>query len=361
MSSPAEWGKRLSDRIRAALDARDFESARRLALEGDGQARSLAKEYSLMYKGLGITLRVLLDLLEETVGRRAPEAEAPHPRLLDLLRRFRQDMAGEIERAYPGAAIRQTMGALEEYRASTAELGGDVALTTRLLSHAEQLFSSEQERVAEEAVRAIEGKDAAVARALVDRKEHGQYVPLHDRFIRFMAEVFGYVLTEFGSDELYRFHLATAEGQRPGFEKWERLGPAEFAEVTAFLLKQHMGQVEVREDQEKFTVVQTPCGSGGRLKLAGAYAGPGALPFVEGPGPLTAGQERFAVYCSHCPIWNGVATIDWFGRPHWVFDNASRPDGSCTLHVYKERHGAPAAYYRLLGREPALEKTGPPG
>jgi len=54
------------------------------------------------------------------------------------------------------------------------------------------------------------------------------------------------------------------------------------------------------------------------------------------------------VYCSHCPIWNGVAPLSWFGRPHWVFDRPSRPDGSCTLHIYKRRDGAPAAYLRAL-------------
>jgi hypothetical protein len=130
--------------------------------------------------------------------------------------------------------------------------------------------------------------------------------------------------------------------------------PEAFAWTTAFLLKQHMGRVTVREDAERFTVEQAPCGSGGRLRLAGAYEGPGALPLVEAPGPLTLGQPRLPVYCSHCPVWNGVATLRWFGRPHWVFEDAARPDGSCTLHVYKRRDGAPPAYARgLAGGEGA--------
>jgi hypothetical protein len=164
-----------------------------------------------------------------------------------------------------------------------------------------------------------------------------------------MAEVFGWVLERFGPDGLLRFHRASAEGQRAGFEKWERMGPAEFARASAFLLKQHMGNVEVREDDEKFTIEQAPCGSGGRLRLAGVYAGPAALPLVEERGPLTAGQASLPVYCSHCPVWNGLAPLEWFGRPHWVFDRPARPDGSCTLHIYKRRAGAPAAYAAALG------------
>ncbi|MEK7836909.1 MAG: hypothetical protein AAB328_02885, partial [candidate division NC10 bacterium] len=73
------------------------------------------------------------------------------------------------------------------------------------------------------------------------------------------------------------------------------------------------------------------------------------LPFVSGPSAVTAGEARLPVYCSHCSIWNGVAPIQWFGRPHWVFDRPARPDGSCTLHIYKRRDGAPADYFRRLG------------
>ena len=338
---PQDWGRRLSDRIRAALDAGDLQSARRLAIEGDGQARSLSKEYALMYRGLGITIRVLLGLLGQLPERAA---------LVTLLRRFRGDMVALMARTYTSPSLRQV---IEELGAvANAPPGpsasGEIERTVKLLDAGEELFAAEQSRLATEAVAALEAGDGARARALVDDKERGQYVPLHDRLIRFMAEVFGHVLSEFGPDALLRFHLATAEGQRSGFERWERMTAAEFAEATVFLLKQHMGQVEVREDEEKFTVEQSPCGSGGRLRLAGAYAGPAALPFVEEPGSLTLGQPRFPVYCSHCPIWNGLAPVRWFGRPHWVFDEPSRPDGSCTLHIYKRRDGAPAEYLRRL-------------
>lgn len=348
---PAEWGQRLSDRLRRVLAAGDLEAARRLALEGDGQARSLAKEYTLMYKGLGITIRLLLDLLGKTVAS-APEGTRDRAAraLMALLLKFRREMAHLLQEAYGVEATREAFADLAvPLEAQPEDLSLALARTRRFVDDAEPLFDREQARLAQEAVHAIEAGDGERVRALIDRKERGQYVPLHDRLIRFMAEAFGWVLTEFGPEELYQFHRATAEGQRQGFEKWERLSPAEFAQATAFLLKQHMGDLEVHEDGEKFTILQRPCGSGGRLRLGGAYAGPGALPVVEGPGPLTVGQERFPVYCSHCPVWNSVAPIEWFGRPHWVFENPSRPDGSCTLQIYKRHDGAPAAYLRQLG------------
>ncbi len=346
-----EWGRRLSDAIRGALGSADLDAARRLALEGDGQARSLAKEYALMYRGLGITIRVLLPLLGQTAarvdeGRRAAAvSEAAR-----LVQRFRSDLLDLMRRAWGEPARASEPGTLHE----------ELTRAARLLEAGEARFEIEQGRLADEILRAIESGDVARASTLVDLKEQGQYVPLHDRLIRFMAESFGWVLRWLGPDELLRFHLATAEGQRAGFEKWERMPPAEFAWTSAFLLKQHMGHVAVREDGEKFTIEQAPCGSGGRLRLAGAYTGPAALPVVEAPGPLTFGQPSLPVYCSHCPVWNAVATLGWFGRPHWVFENASRPDGSCTLHVYKQRDGAPAEYVRALGGAEGSGHAGAP-
>jgi hypothetical protein len=341
MTAPVEeWGRRLSDTLRAALESGDLAAARRLALEGDGQARSLAREYTLMYRGLGITIRVLLPLLRETAARAGASRGPAASGAAALVHRFRSDMARLMRRLWGAAApTGEPPGTLDE----------EIAETARVLEAGEAEFEREQGRLADEIARAIEAGDVARARALVDVKERDQYVGLHDRLIRFMAEGFGWVLRGFGPDELMRFHMATAEGQRPGFEKWERMEPAEFAWTTAFLLKQHMGGVAVREDGEKFTIEQSPCGSGGRLLLAGAYAGPGALPFVETPGPLTFGEPRLPVYCSHCPVWNGVATLRWFGRAHWVFEDAARPDGACTLHIYKRRDGAPAAYLARLG------------
>ncbi|OGL03110.1 MAG: hypothetical protein A3D33_05735 [Candidatus Rokubacteria bacterium RIFCSPHIGHO2_02_FULL_73_26] len=339
--APSEWGRRLSDRLRAALDAGDLGTARRLALEGDGQARSLEKEYVLMYRGLGITIRVLLRLVGERPARAG---------LVPLLRRFRGDMLVLMDGAFASPESRRVIDDLRGGAAAPPAGAPPAELdrTERLLGAAEACFVAEQSLRAREALAAIEAGAAPRARAAVDDKEQRQYVPLHDRLIRFMADVFGYVLREFGPAELLRFHRETAEGQRPGFEKWEQMSAAEFARASAFLLKQHMGQVEVREDAEKFTIEQAPCGSGGRLRLAGAYAGRDALAYVEEPGPLTLGQARFPVYCSHCPVWNGVAPVEWFGRPHWVFDEPARPDGSCTLHVYKRRDGAPAAYLARL-------------
>lgn len=331
-----EWGSRLSDILRTALTGSgspDFETARTLALEGDGQARTLAQEFTLMIRGLGITIGVLLSLLEETSVRTAKDDDAASTtELTDLLYQFRNSLKGLL--VQPIEPVRP--------------LDEEVLLVERVMAESMEWFSRSQTRLAGEIVEAIEQGDASHALKLLAIKEVDQYVPFHDLLVKFMADSFGWVLRWFGPDELLRFHLATAESQREGFEKWESLPVAEFARMTAFLLKQHMGQVVVREDTEKFTIKQTPCGSGGRLRLNGAYSGPGALPFVETRGPLTFGEPSVPVYCSHCAIWNGAATLRWFGHPQWVFERAAQPNGECTLHIYKNPDDAPKDYAKRI-------------
>ena len=322
------WGTRLGDALRAALAVRDVASARRLAQHGDGQARDLAREYAFMARGLDFTLQVLLRQLLASASR-GPEADDA---LLALLRRLHR--------------------ALDSAAADGAHDAAALADACRQALQASQArFTRDQARLADEVISALGRDELQPALALLDAKDQA-WLALHDPMVQFMADSFAWVLRHHGPQALLDFHLATAEGQRAGFEKWEQMSAAEFAATTAFLLKQHMGQVQVQEDERRFTIGQSPCGSGGRLQLNGAYDparyGAQALPFVEQPSPLTFGEARMPVYCTHCAIWNGSATLRWFGRAQWVFEQPARADGGCSLHIYKRREDAPADYTRRV-------------
>jgi len=324
-----QWGRRLSDTLRETLRRGDLTAAIQLVENGDGMARSLAKEFNMMYRGLGITIRVMLESLAGIAAdTRAEAAFAAH------CLRFAADMNRLMHEAW-GAPLADPPTGL-----SAAEAA---ALVVATLADGEAGFDRAHADNAGATLVAIEAEDADAAIALVTRKVDALYLPLHDRLVRFMADSMAFALTHGGDDGLFRFQMETAEGQRAGFDKWEQMSAAEFAQASAFLLKMHMGEVTVSEDERRFTLHQKLCGSGGRLRTMGAYEGPDALPFVEHPGPLTFGQPRLPVYCSHCPIWNGTATLRWYGRVHWLFDGAARADGSCTAHIYKRREDQPEA------------------
>ena len=323
----ARWGVRLSDSLREALRKGDLVAAAEIVEHGDGMARSLAKEYNMMYRGLGITIRVMLGSLAGLA--RDGQVE---PALVAHCRAFVADMNQLLAVAWQGAA--QTIPP----QMSAADA---IALVATTLAAGEADFDRAHAANAQATLAAIRGGDAASALALVDVKQHALYLPLHDRFVRFMAESMAFALSHGGDAGLLRFQMETAAGQKAGFDKWETMSAAEFAQVSAFLLKLHMGEVTVTEDAQRFTLRQTLCGSGGRLRTMGAYEGPNALPFVEHAGPLTFGQPRLPVYCSHCPVWNGVATLEWYGRVHWLFEGAAQADGSCTAHIYKRKEDQP--------------------
>ncbi len=349
----ANWGTRLGDAIRAALDDGQVESARQFALHGDGQARDLAREYAFMVRGLVVTLGVMLRLLlevnardEKGSGNAAQPASTSDDDLAIVLQRLLEGIRESVSDARPPPEAANV-----QPRATVAELADAL---TQALAASQAHFTTDQARRADDVVLALAEGRAQDAMALLDAKDRA-WLALHDPLVRFMADAFAWVLARFGTQGLLQFHLDTAEGQCAGFEKWERMPPDEFAATTAFLLRQHMGKVQVEEDERRFTIRQSPCGSGGRLRLGGAYDGPHSLPFVEEAGPLTFGEPRMPVYCTHCAIWNGSATLRWFGRAQWVFERPARANGSCTLHLYKRREDAPADYTRRVGLPGAQE------
>jgi hypothetical protein len=313
-----EWGRRLTDTVRAAIDAGDLGRALQLVREGDGQARSLAKEFTLMFKGLLGTSQVIFDVLraESTDGA------------AQLVHEFRSNFAEAMNGSFEASAVLVP---------PVSDLADEVQGTVSLQAVAQTRFDEGQRALAESVERALEAGDVGEALRALEEKVSRQFLPMHDALIRFFAESMALVQRNGGPDELLRFHLAAADGQRAGIDAWEALPVAEFARVFAFLLKQHMGQLEVREEADRFVLDQALCGSGGRLIASGAYVGPAALPMTENSPALTAGRPEFPVYCTHCPGWNAVAPQQWYGHPHVEYADPARPDGGCTLHILKQR------------------------
>lgn len=333
------WGIRLSDRLREALAAGDLAGARSLLEHGDGLSRNLAKEYSLMYRGLGVTIRVMLGLLPAVAERHAGEAT-----LAALVHDFCRELAGIFTRDWQGPApAARTIGAL----------AAEIAAAEALLARGEVEFDRVHAQNAAAVRAALDAGDAHAALQHVNEKVDRLYVPAHDRLIRFMADAMAATYRLGGAAALERFHFDTALGQKAGFDRWETLAPAEFARTLVFLLKQHMGEVAIRETPTHFVVEQKLCGSGGRLQTAGAYHGAHALPMVTEAGILTNGRPQLPVYCTHCPIWNGAAPLRWYGHAHFVLTDPARPDGGCTAHVYKRPDDVPPALLAPLRSQQA--------
>ena len=121
-------------------------------------------------------------------------------------------------------------------------------------------------------------------------------------------------------------------------------------EKMASGLQGHVYQyMTLEEDDEKVTLTNTPCGSGGRLIKMGGYNPEIGLKRIAEPAEITFNTPDFPLYCVHCPLFNRNA-IDNTGE--LTFINNPPGDGiSCVSYFYKDKKDIPEEYYKRLGRE----------
>jgi hypothetical protein len=251
--------------------------------------------------------------------------------------------------------------AMEAGRWDEAEvLGGDVEAEYRLhgmsgilhayLDHMEGVLDAENARRSEAVCAAIGARDAAAVDELLAAKREFHRV-WHDAYIDFMAIVQSHLVTTLGDDALDAALDFVGTRQRSLFDAMN-------ADLTtrvqgfAGAMRAHLGQLEVHEDDEKFTFVSDPCGTGGRLLRSGAYEGDDPLALIARPQPMTMGRRDFPSYCAHCPSWMARLHDDWYGSPN-VLEPPHAPGVVCTTHIYKDGADVPTEYRVALRRSPA--------
>ncbi len=247
---------------------------------------------------------------------------------------------------------------LDEARRACAALAKEYVLVHKglrkvleyALEYIEQAFRVEQAALATCIASAVEAGDFERARALLAERDR-QHQLIHDQFIAIKAGFYSYIGKVFGDQRLEEILRHTGERQHAGFERWERMPVEDFVRASAHLLKTHMSNVSVTEDDEKFTITQDPCGSGGRLMRAGAYDGADGHYRVGNAQAMTFGKPDFPSYCSHCAVWNNIQCIEWFGHPQWCIDHPATPTDPCRIHIYKDPDRIPAHYYEQVGKE----------
>lgn len=217
-----------------------------------------------------------------------------------------------------------------------------------LLPIAENIFRREQAAVSEKIVEALKSKDGPAVRKLLDEKE-AQFLPIHDFFVETLATIFNWAYTTCGDEALFEVLEGSAESQKAGFDAWEQMSTEDFARATAFLANSHMGNITVEEDEEKFTFINDPCGSGGRMMRKGWFDEGGKFARVKGAQPQTFGKEGLPVYCAHCAVWNGIMTTRWYGSIQWAIEPPDKPEEPCRMHIYKDRDKIPEKFYKALG------------
>ncbi|MEW6554290.1 MAG: hypothetical protein AB1384_08405 [Actinomycetota bacterium] len=231
---------------------------------------------------------------------------------------------------------------------------------------ASQWFSeAEKEEMAVPVIRriraAVKAGNVPAAIALCDdlRQER---VLLHDFFTDCLAAIFTWTGENLGEEKLPDMftYCFDNSAKRPVFDlmgiEIERGLMAELL-VRGWVAHscggagEHPGAFRVEEDDEKFTFLMDPCGSGGRLLRKGSYGPPLDFARTSRAYSWSFGREGFPYYCTHCSFINESMPIRYNGIPAWPLDPPERAEDPCRWYIYKDARAIPARFYERYGVE----------
>jgi hypothetical protein len=230
---------------------------------------------------------------------------------------------------------------------SEQRLHGMTMILSAYLRDIQKRLDLEQRVRAQAVSEAVRRRDAEEAKRLLDEKWNFHKM-WHDCYIDFMAAIQSRLVTTMGEESLAEALHSVADSIRPMFDQMN-VDLDTRVRTFAAAMRAHLGSVEVLEDDEKFTFVNDPCGSGGRLLREGYYEGEDALARVQKPATMTLGRTDFPPYCTHCPVWMAELHDEAYGSP-LVLEPPKEANDPCGSHIYKDPTRIPVTYRGALGR-----------
>jgi hypothetical protein len=225
---------------------------------------------------------------------------------------------------------------------------------------AEDLGRPTQELVAE----AVDAGEPEAAKALA-RYMIPEGKGLHDLFCDWIWNLLSFIAERHGEEEMHQALRASQGGWmlRRTWRGFLGLGVEARVQLTAEIMRAHHGgpkqdgELEVLEDEEKFTIRMDPCGSGGRMRRGDPVDGTASRlgpPYDFGTTKeaheWSFGQAGVPYYCVHCAI-NEKLPMEWGGHPLWVTDYDLEPEKPCAWLFYKRADDIPEHYYSRAGHQ----------
>jgi hypothetical protein len=105
------------------------------------------------------------------------------------------------------------------------------------------------------------------------------------------------------------------------------------------MLQGHFSELRIEEDDEKFTIVQDPCGTCTRQIEQGRYDPPLSLAVVTERHATTWFRGDTPIYRAHVPLWHVTLARELAGVP-WPVNRcpAGLGTGPCPVLLYKDPH-----------------------
>lgn len=211
---------------------------------------------------------------------------------------------------------------------------------------------SELKEMGEETVKliqqAIDAGDLEKAKKLT-RRMHREFFSQHETYRDWVTSLLTFIHDQLGEEAVYTsiYRAFEALGALADAYRGQDVGKQVMMLAAGF--RGHLTPVVVEEDDEKFTVMMSPCGSGGRAIANNGYAPLGKFAKLKKPHKMTFGKTDFPIYCAHCALQD-IVPIEKSGYPIWVIDVPEKVGESpCKYYIYKDPDNIPARYYQRYG------------
>lgn len=254
-------------------------------------------------------------------------------------------VATALERSFVG-----TVDGTRNWVAHTfgfAAQSGEPLLMSGLVDATERFFAvypdpiaprtDSEDRVAPLIARLVERGDADLASARFDAMED-RWRRAQDALRDWLSVLLTQIYRQCGIDALERALRYTAE--RTLFD-WMPTDMARAPEKRlpswVRMLQGHFSPLRIEEDDEKFTLVQDPCGTCTRQIQQGRYAGPLDLAVIEEEHATTWYRGDTPIYRSHVPLWHITLAQELVGVP-WPVNEcpAGLGTGPCKVLLFKD-------------------------
>jgi hypothetical protein len=178
---------------------------------------------------------------------------------------------------------------------------------------------------------------------------YAEFQSMHDLYLHWITATLTHIGEKYGDDALFdALNQGCKSWIAPFAKAYEGMDIKKKAEMLFMGLRGHLQPLKITEDDEKFTVLMTPCGSGGRLVINGEYERCRYLK-VKKPQLMTFGRPDFPVYCCH-ELFMILNTIDQNSPPFAICEPSTDIGAEpCKLFLYKKTEDIPEKVFTAAG------------
>ncbi|MDD5398360.1 MAG: hypothetical protein PHU70_04685 [Dehalococcoidia bacterium] len=211
---------------------------------------------------------------------------------------------------------------------------------------------SELKEMGEETVKlvqqAIDAGELEKAKKL-NRRMYREFASQHDNYLNWVTSLLTFIQNRLGDEAVYESIYGAFEALGALADAYRGQDPGKQAAMLAAGFRGHLTSAVVEEDDEKFTVMMAPCGSGGKIVANNGYAPTGKFAKLKKPHKMTFGKADFPIYCAHCALQD-IVPMEKTGYPIWVMETPDKVgEVPCKYYIYKNPDDIPARFYERYG------------